>query len=62
MDTNKINIDEYVDQMVRVLDLQLDPEHRAGVIENFATIEAIAQLVIEFPLPNHIEASPIFEP
>ena len=62
MDANAINIVEYVDQMACLLDLQLDPEHRTAVIENFTTIKAIAQLVNEFPLPNHIEASPIFEP
>lgn len=62
MDANAINIAEYVAQMAHVLNLQLNPEHRAGVIENFTTIEAIAQLVNEFPLPDHIEASPIFEP
>ena len=45
-----------------LLDLQLKPEHRTGVIENFGQIKAIARLVNEFPLPDNIEISPIFEP
>ena len=62
MDENTLSIAEYVDQMAIVLDLHLNPEYRTGVIENFTKIKAIAQLVNEFPLPDHIESSPIFEP
>ncbi|MBW4491822.1 MAG: DUF4089 domain-containing protein [Oscillatoria princeps RMCB-10] len=53
---------EYVEQMARLVDLQLQPEHRAGVVENFARIQAVAKLVTEFPLPEEIEAAPVFEP
>jgi Na+-transporting NADH:ubiquinone oxidoreductase subunit NqrB len=62
MDENTLLIAEYVDLMAMVLDLQLNPEYRTGVIENFAKIKAIASLVNEFPLPDNIEAAPIFEP
>ena len=58
----KISLAEYVEQMAMLLDLQLKPEHRTGVIENFGQIKAIARLVNEFPLPDNIEISPIFEP
>ena len=58
----KISVAEYVEQMAMLLDLQLKPEHRTGVIENFGQIKAIARLVNEFPLPDNIEISPIFEP
>ena len=53
---------EYVEQMALLLDLELNPEHRPGVVENFARIVAIAQLVNEFPLPAEIEANPVFKP
>ncbi len=43
--------------MAMVLDLPLNPEYRIGVIENFATIKAIAFLVNEFSLPDNIESS-----
>lgn len=53
---------EYVDRTAQVLDLPLAPEHRPGVVNNFARIVVIAQLVIEFALPEDIEAAPVFEP
>jgi hypothetical protein len=53
---------EYVEQMSEILDLPIAPEHLPGVIKNFASIAAIAQLVTEFPLPAEIEAAPVFEP
>lgn len=52
----------YVEQMSELLNLPLDPEYFPGVVKNFATISAIATLVMEFPLPEDIEAAPIFEP
>jgi hypothetical protein len=48
--------------MSQVLDLPPAPEYRPGVVKNFATISAIAQLVTEFPLPDEIEPAPVFEP
>lgn len=57
-----INSAIYIEQMIEILDLPLDPEYRPGVIKNFASICAIATLVTEFPLPEDIEAAPVFEP
>lgn len=62
MDKKALDIAEYVEQMALLLDLQLKPEYRPGVVENFGRITAIAQLVNEFPLPDNIEAAAIFEP
>lgn len=62
MDKKTLDIAEYVEQMALLLDLQLQPEHRPGVVENFGRIRAIAQLVNEFPLLDNIEAAPVFEP
>lgn len=53
---------EFVEQMALLLDLPLKPEHRPGVVENFARIMAIAQLVNEFSLPAETEAAPVFKP
>jgi hypothetical protein len=53
---------ELVDLMAQLLELPLDPEHRPGVVANFARTAAIAQLVMEFPLPDDIEIAPIFQP
>ena len=60
--SNAFNPAEYVEQMAVVLDLPIAPEHQLGVVENFARIQAIAQLVNEFPLPDRIEVAPVFEP
>jgi hypothetical protein len=57
-----LNSAAYIEQMIEILDLPLDPEYRPGVIKNFASICAIATLVTEFPLPEDIEAAPVFEP
>ncbi|MBE9225674.1 DUF4089 domain-containing protein [Phormidium sp. LEGE 05292] len=53
---------EYVDTISQLVDLSIDPEHRPGVIQNFERIMAIAKLVTEFPIPEDLEAAPIFEP
>lgn len=51
-----------VDQLAALVALPLQPEHRSGVVDNFARIVAIAQLVNEFPLPDDVEIAPNFEP
>lgn len=55
-------LNEYVAQMALLLELPLAAEYRPGVVENFARIMALAQLVIEFPLPEEVEAAPTFRP
>jgi hypothetical protein len=62
MTEKTLSLAEYVDQIALLLDLPLKEEHRPGVIDNFARIQAIAQLVNEFSLPDTIEAAPTFEP
>jgi hypothetical protein len=58
----RIDMENYVDQMAQVLGLPLDAEFRPGVIDNVVRTMAIAQLVLEFPLPEDIEAAPTFQP
>lgn len=62
MNNRKLNATEYVEQTALLLDLNLPEEYRDGVIANFERIQVIAKLVSEFPLPEDIEAAPIFEP
>jgi hypothetical protein len=61
-DMPPVKVEEWVDMMAALVDLPLRPEHRPGVVENFERIRAIAQQVMEFPLPEDIEAGPTFEP
>ncbi|MGQ4646261.1 AtzG-like protein [Lyngbya aestuarii] len=52
----------YVAQMSQLLDLSLEPENLPGVVDNLRRMSAIASLVMEFPLPEDVEAAPVFEP
>ena len=61
--TEKIlDLEEYVEQMALVLNLPINPDHKPGTLDNFARIAAIAQIVLEFPLPPDIEAASIYQP
>ena len=51
-----------VDQMAIVLNLPIAPDHRPGVIANLERTATIAQLVMDFPLPDQVEAAPTFQP
>ncbi len=51
-----------VDLLAAALQIPLDPEHRPGVIANFQRSAVVAQQVMDFPLPDLIEAAPVFEP
>ncbi|NJR49946.1 MAG: DUF4089 domain-containing protein [Leptolyngbyaceae cyanobacterium CSU_1_3] len=62
MTDKKPTVAEYIDLVAAVVNLPLQPEHQAGVVANFERIQAIAQLVTEFPLSEDIEAAPVFEP
>lgn len=62
MEVSALDPAVYVEQTAALLNLPLQPEHQPGVVENFARIQAIASLVIEFPLPADLEPAPIFQP
>ncbi|MGH1397341.1 MAG: DUF4089 domain-containing protein [Trichormus sp.] len=62
MENQDINVSNYVEQMALLLDLPIKDEYRDEVIANFERIKAIAQLVNSFPLPEEIEAAPVFAP
>ena len=57
-----IDIPALVDLMSQLLDLPIDPDHRPGVIANLERTASIAQLVLNFPLPDEIEVAPVFQP
>ena len=62
MTEKTLNFDQYVEQTAQLLNLPVVPEYRDTVVENFARIAAIANLVIDFPLSEDIEPAPVFEP
>ena len=53
---------EYVDRMALLLELPLDPAYRPGVIDNMTRLIPLAQLVMEFSLPENIDISSDFLP
>lgn len=62
MTTSTANFAEYVDQAAAMIGLLVPAEYHQSVVENFERIAAIAQLVLEFPLPEEAEIAPVFEP
>jgi len=51
MQSKTLDPAEYVEQMALLLDLQLDPEHRLAVVENFAGVWRSHAYYNWFPLP-----------
>ncbi|MEC4812277.1 MAG: DUF4089 domain-containing protein [Scytonema sp. PMC 1069.18] len=62
MEEKELDVGKYVDLITILLDLQLRDEYRDGVVANFERIKDIALVVNKFPLPDIIEAAPVFEP
>lgn len=52
----------YVQQAVALLGLPVPPAQLPTVIEEFERVRAIAQTVLDWPLPDDLEAAPRFEP
>ncbi len=52
----------YAERMAAVIGLPLDPAREAAVAQQLGVMLAAAALVLEFPLPDEIEAAPVFEP
>jgi len=59
---NPQQIEQYVDAAAAALDLNLQPAHRPGVLENFARLAQLAALVNEFPLTPEDEPAPLWRP
>ncbi|HEY9642626.1 MAG TPA: DUF4089 domain-containing protein [Coleofasciculaceae cyanobacterium] len=54
--------EQLVDVLAPLLGLTIEPEYRPGVIANMERNVKIAQLVMEFTLPDEIEVAPVFQP
>lgn len=52
----------YVQQFAFLMGLFISPKYLPNVVDNWLKIEAIAYLIIEFPLSENIEAVSVFEP
>lgn len=52
----------YVEQTAQLLGMEIPEEYQEGVVENMTQLSAIAQQVMEFPLPPNTEIAPVFKP
>jgi hypothetical protein len=59
---SELDIAILVDQLALMLGLPIHPDYRPGVIANLERTATIAQLVMEFPIADDIEAAPTFQP
>ncbi|MCK8783489.1 DUF4089 domain-containing protein [Roseomonas sp. NAR14] len=50
----------YVDAAAALLGLEVRPEWREGVVANLQATAAAARLMLEFPLPDELDAAPVF--
>lgn len=55
-------IEQYVDAASAAVGLPIKPEHRPGVLENFARLAQLAAVVNEFPLTPEDEPAPLWSP
>jgi hypothetical protein len=60
--TSPFDAEAHVDHMAEILDLSIDPAWRPTVVATLAATAKVAALVTEFPLDDHIEPAPVFEP
>jgi hypothetical protein len=58
----EFDAEAHVDHMAKVMVLTILPEWRVSVVDNVAATASIADLVMTFPLDDHIEPAPVFEP
>jgi hypothetical protein len=59
--TAPFDAEAHADHMAKVMALPIDPAWRPTVIATLAATAAIAALVMEFPLDDHVEPAPVFE-
>ena len=60
--TDPAAIAAYVDHAAPLVGLALTPEQREGVIQNLGVTFFVAELVMTFPLPDDVDAAPVFQP
>lgn len=62
MSKNAFDANAFLDAAAAAMNLSIDPEWRPAVLDNLTRSRQIAQAVLDFPLPDDIEAASIFKP
>jgi hypothetical protein len=52
----------HAEHMAKVMELDVRPEWQATVTAHLVATAAAARLVTSFPLDDHVEPAPVFEP
>ncbi|GAB4476056.1 MAG: hypothetical protein OHK0037_37560 [Elainellaceae cyanobacterium] len=60
--SNSIDLERYAEQAAALMGLPIPDDCKPGVIANLERTAAIAQLVLEFPLPPEVEGAAVFVP
>jgi hypothetical protein len=60
--TAPFDAEAHAEHMAKVLGLTILPDWKATVVQNLAATAAAAELVLSFPLDDHVEPAPVFEP
>jgi Protein of unknown function (DUF4089) len=59
---NNIPLEAYVRAALALQGYRFDEEQTAEIVVQFARLEAIAQTLLQWPLPFASEAAPVFRP
>lgn len=59
---SQTDLQAYVEHMSRLIDLPISAESLPGVVDNLARMQAMAKLVMEFPLTEDLESAATFQP
>lgn len=62
MPLDRVAAASLVDALSSALALPVDPAYRDAVAEHVMRLLTVAVLFAEFPLPDEVEAAPIFHP
>jgi Protein of unknown function (DUF4089) len=58
--SDRMELEAYVEEALRLAGLAIEPEWREIVLAHFEVITAAAKLVTEFPLDDHLEPAAVF--
>ena len=60
--TENFDPEAHVEAMAAALGLTIQPEWKLTVITNLKATAAAAELLLAFPLEDHVEPAPVFTP
>jgi hypothetical protein len=61
-DRKEAGLGSYVDAAACLIDLPIAPQYRDNVIANLERTAEIAKLAVADPLPDDLDAAPVFRP